>query len=553
MERGLEFGILGPVEVRLAGQLVEVPGASQRVLLARLLLDADRLISREQLLADLWVSPPSTGLSALYQRIAQLRQALEQAGAGRDVVQTRGTGYIIELGAHRLDLHRFEDAAGDADEALAAGRHADAAASLREALELWRGSPLAEFPEAPFAAAAGARLEESRLAALEKRLDADLALGHHLNVVGELEALAAEHPFREGFTAKLMLALYRAGRQADALEAYQDVRQVLVEELGVEPTAELQHLERAILQQDPTLVTPVEEDASAAEHDVRPDSPARSILVVPDNRSNLEQLVALGEPLTRRPPRELILTAIAAAGDQLAEMSALLERERAALVARRIPARAAAFTSEARGADIVRFASEQDVDVLLTDASARMLADGTLSADLELVLRESSCHVAVVVGGEQRDSESANAEVVLPFGGTEHDWAALDLSARFAASRGAPLTLLGSEARPEAGKRDASRLLARASMIAQRSSGVAAAPKLIPPGEEAILAASRSAGLLVVGLSERWADEGLGAARLALAQDAHPPMLIVRCAFGAHGMAAQDEFTRYTWSRAENS
>ena len=229
------------------------------------------------------------------------------------------------------------------------------------------------------------------------------------------------------------------------------------------------------------------------------------------------------------------MTAIASAGDELAEMSALLERERETLVMRRVPARAAAFTSEAHGADVVRLVNEQGVDILLTDAPAEMLAHGTLPLDLEVVLRESPCHVAVVVAGERRDSAAYGDEVVLPFGGTSHDWAALDLGARIAAERGVALTVLGSEARPDEGKRDASRLLAKASLIAQRVSGVGATPLLIPPGEEAILEASAYASLLVIGLSERWAEEGLGAARLAIAQGARPPTLIVRCGLRASG------------------
>ena len=253
--------ILGPLEMRASGRRVDVSAISLRALLARLLLDANRVISSEQLVADLWVSPPSTGVRALHQRVAQLRQVLERGGAGADLVDTRGAGYVIDIEGEQLDLRRFETSLAEGDSSFDRGRPDLAAAAFADALALWRGPPLAEFPDAPFATAAGARLEELRLVALEKRFDAQLALGRHLELIGELEEIAAQHPFRESFRAKLMLALYRGGRQAEALR-YHDTRRLLVEELGVEPTSALQELERAILRQDPALN--VQEPATAA-------------------------------------------------------------------------------------------------------------------------------------------------------------------------------------------------------------------------------------------------------------------------------------------------
>ena len=331
MARGLEFSILGPVEVRFEDRPIDVAATSLRALLARLLLGTSRVVSREQLMADLWVAPPSTGASALHQRLAQLRQVLDEGGAGKDVIQTRGTGYVIELEPGQLDLDRFEAAVARGDEALAADLPGDAVTAFRDGLALWCGPPLAEFPEAPFATAASARLDESRLAALEKRLQAELELGRHGDITGELAELAAQHPFREGFCAKLMLALYRAGRQAEALEAYQDTRRTLVEELGVAPTDELQELERAILQHEPSLGLRTKQDGRGVLPRSEPASLAGSVLVAPSEIANLPQLVAVGEPFARQPARELILAAIASTSAALARTSAALEAERVAI------------------------------------------------------------------------------------------------------------------------------------------------------------------------------------------------------------------------------
>ena len=169
-------------------------------------------------------------------------------------------------------------------------------------------------------------------------------------------------------------------------------------------------------------------------------------------------------------------------------------------------ARAASFTSESVGADLVRIAGTQNVDLLLTDAPAELLADGVLPAELAEIFRDAPCDVATVVSGDDR-SASGLESIVVPFGGTEHDWAGLEISAWLAASHRSTLTLLGTEARPERGKRDASRLLADVSLIVQRATGVAATPELVPPGGEAILEASQDAGFLVVGLSDRWTEE----------------------------------------------
>src|SRR5215216_6678295 len=194
---------------------------------------------------DLWgSSPPATAAKSIQLYVSRLRKAL-----GDDCLVTRPPGYVLRVDRSELDVARFERLVGEA-------RAADperAAGKLRAALDLWRGPPLADLAYEPFAQAEIARLEELRLEAVEARVDADLAMGRHAGLAGELEALLAEHPLRERLWGQLMLALYRSSRQAEALEAYRGARRVLSDGLGIEPSAELKRLEQAILEQDPSL------------------------------------------------------------------------------------------------------------------------------------------------------------------------------------------------------------------------------------------------------------------------------------------------------------
>src|SRR5213596_1254069 len=243
-----EFRVLGPVEASVEGEPIALPAAKPRALLAALLLDRNRVVPVSRLIDDLWGEvPPETAMKALQGYVSQLRKAI-----GPERLLTRPPGYELRVEDGELDLDRFERLAREGRELLAAGDSKAAAKRLSEALELWRGAPLAEFSE-PFARDAGARLEDERLAALEERIDADLALGRHARLVSELEQLVAQEPLRERPRAQLMLALYRSGRQADALELYRRTRETLSEELGIEPSLELQELERRMLQHDPTL------------------------------------------------------------------------------------------------------------------------------------------------------------------------------------------------------------------------------------------------------------------------------------------------------------
>jgi DNA-binding SARP family transcriptional activator len=256
----MDFRILGPLEVHgEGGQVLRLPSGRHRALLALLLLHANEVVPTDRLIDELWGAEPTENApTALYGYISQLRKALREGG--RQVLHTRAPGYLIELEREQLDATRAERLVAAGRAALREGEPAQAAPTLRDALALWRGPPLSEFAYEPFAQAEIRRLEELRLAALEERIEADLALGSHRDVIAELEALVAENPLRERVRRQLMLALYRAGRQAEALATYQAARHALVEELGIEPSRPLQELEQAILRQDPAL-DPVAEGA----------------------------------------------------------------------------------------------------------------------------------------------------------------------------------------------------------------------------------------------------------------------------------------------------
>jgi DNA-binding SARP family transcriptional activator len=212
----LAFRMLGPLEVVDAERPVALGGPKQRALLAILLLGRGEVISSDRLIDQLWGErPPATAAKTLQGYVSHLRKAL-----GDEVLLTRGGGYLLTTAPEQVDAERFEAIAADARQALAVGDASGARRLLGEALGLWRGEPLADLGYEPFAQSEIARLEEARLAALEDRIDADLALGHHRDLVGELEGLLEAHPNRDRLRGELMLALYRSGRQADALEVY---------------------------------------------------------------------------------------------------------------------------------------------------------------------------------------------------------------------------------------------------------------------------------------------------------------------------------------------
>ena len=245
----LEFRVLGPLEVWRNGSPVRVGGERQRAVLALLLLRANEVVATDQLVEALFgLEAPETASNSLQAAVSRLRQRLDP-----EVLLTRPRGYLLRVPPDRLDLIRFEELVARGGRMLAEDDAASATATLREALGLWRGPPLADLSNLEFAAAEIRRLDALRLAALVQRVDADLALGHHAEILPELDSLVAANPLQERLCGQLMLALYRSGRQADALEAFRRTRDVLDNELGLAPSRALRDLERSILRHDPSL------------------------------------------------------------------------------------------------------------------------------------------------------------------------------------------------------------------------------------------------------------------------------------------------------------
>jgi len=251
----VEYRILGPLEVLEGGEPVPLGRLKERLVLAVLLLHANEFVSRERLIDELWgESPPPTAKKAVNVYVSQLRKALTRNG--HDPIATADGGYRIRVGAEELDVAHLRQLLANARRCAAAGELEAAAEVLREALALWRGPTLAGLLLESHGRGEVAQLDELQLTTLMDRIDCELALGRHEDALGELHVLVGEHPLRERLRAQLMLALYRADRQAEALEAYQQAREVLVEELGIEPSPALQRLQKGILAQDPALELP---------------------------------------------------------------------------------------------------------------------------------------------------------------------------------------------------------------------------------------------------------------------------------------------------------
>ncbi len=257
-QAAIDFRVLGPLEVSRSGRPLSIGAGKPAALLALLLLHANEVVSTDRLIDGLWGDrAPKSAAKLLQGYVSHLRRSLAEGPGDQDraegVLLTRPSGYFLRLGPGQLDAERFRTLLEEARTALARGDAGAASLTLRQALELWRGPPLTDFAYEAFAQEEIARLEELRLMALEERIGADLALGRQAELVGELEALTARHPLRERLRAQLMLALYRAGRQAEALAVYRSARSLFVEELGIEPSRSLHDLEAAILRQDPSL------------------------------------------------------------------------------------------------------------------------------------------------------------------------------------------------------------------------------------------------------------------------------------------------------------
>ena len=297
----MEFRILGPLEVVDGDAVIDIPGTKLRALLALLLLHPNQVMSVDRLVDALWGStPPKTAPNTLQTHVSHLRKALSRLDAVGDgqVIVTRTPGYVLLVDPERIDAGRFTQFAQEGRQALADGAPGEAAVRFSQALSLWRGPALADFAFEPFASSEGARLEELRLDVVADRMEAELTLGHHSDIAAELRQLVEAHPLRERLWAQLMTALYRCGRQAEALRAFSELRRVLGEELGIEPSAELQRLEEAVLLQKPeldwdppTVSVPPSRPASA----VRQNLPLQLTTFVGRERELDQVIDALGE------------------------------------------------------------------------------------------------------------------------------------------------------------------------------------------------------------------------------------------------------------------
>ena len=246
----MQFNLLGPIQVVDKGHVRTPSSPKQRTVLSLLLLRSNELVSTEALVEELWRdrSPPSA-MSTLQTYIYQLRKMFLNGNHDPhgQILLTKTTGYLLRLQPVQLDIHHFGELARQGREALADGRTERASTLLHKALNLWRGPALADVEAGPRLEAHITRLHESRLSVLEQRIEADLRLGRHRELIGELKALAAEHPFHEWFYMPLMVALSLSGRRWEALEVYRVLRRVLREELGLEPSVAVERLQQAIL------------------------------------------------------------------------------------------------------------------------------------------------------------------------------------------------------------------------------------------------------------------------------------------------------------------
>jgi DNA-binding SARP family transcriptional activator len=529
----LDFRILGPLEVVTEAGPVRLGGPKQRGTLAILLLNANHVVSVDRLADDLYAgAAPVTAVTQVQRQISDLRKLLGAA----QTVETRAPGYVLRLTSEQLDLQRFERLTAEATRSLDAGEPQRAADLLREALALWRGPALADVAYESFAQPAIERLEEIRLAALEQRIDADLALGRHAELVGELDQLVGEYPLQERFCAQLMLALYRAGRQPEALDVYRGIRKQLVELFGLEPTPALQQLEQAILTHDASLA------AVRVAPDLGSGAFGRAVLVVASASDRLDALLSVAEPLALSARRELIVARLLQDERDLEQEATAANARRASL---RAETRTAVFTTLDPAADVHRLASTNDVGVVLVDGPLGLEADRVPDA-LRAMFERSPADVGVL--SARGGAKESRAGVFVPFGGGEHDWAALELGAWLASASGTPLRLVGTKADARSGRRDASRLLADASLAAQRVVGVDTRPVLAEPTEDGLMAAVEDATFVVAGISPRWRSEGIGDSRRALVRRANSPVLLVHRGPRPSGLAPRESRTRFSWT-----
>jgi SARP family transcriptional regulator, regulator of embCAB operon len=314
----VEFRVLGPLEVLVDGKAIPLGGAKQRSVLAMLLCEANRVVSAEKMAAVIWDEDMDEKARGVLQvHVSNLRKALTPAAAasgGKDLIATKAPGYQLTAAESELDLLCFEADLKKARSAFIGGNAIRASGLYNSALDLWRGTPLADLQHEPFAQRTAMRLNTLRIQAIEGRLEADLAAGRHAELIGELQSRVEDHPLNEQFVSLLMLALYRSGRQADALRVFRECRDRLGDELGLDPRQSLRELESRILAQDPRLDPPRENETDLSLPTLLPSSARllRAVLVVNGSTVSLDQKVT---SIGRRKDRDILLEDLQASRD----------------------------------------------------------------------------------------------------------------------------------------------------------------------------------------------------------------------------------------------
>jgi len=506
----VDVRLLGPVEALAEGRTLDLGAPKARAVLALLALDHGRAVAASRLVDELWGErPPPSAAKALQVYVSQLRKAL-----GPATIATEAHGYRLAASAASVDVAEFEARVAAGRSALASG-HADvAAAALGDALALWRGDALEDLRGEVGLAPARAHLDELRLVVEELRGDAVLAGGGGESHLPQLAGIAREHPLRERFQEQLMLALYRAGRQAEALDVYASLRGRLHDELGLEPSPRLRELQQAILRQDPSL-------GGRAE-------PAGPPPVVAAGHAP-ERLALVAEPLARSNGAELVLLTTVRDSAALGEAVRRLEPLRGDAV------RVAAFVSRRPVADVMSLAAREVASVVVLQ-----IARDTLAEPLPAEVVESTCDVALYVDG---DGDVPGERVSVLHGGADEDWAGVELATTLARSTGRALRLIGAQV----GEADASLLLARSSLAVQRFGGVTAEGALFDAEAPETLREVVDESLLVAGVtaspSARLADAVVALGDLGV------PLLLVRRGSRAGLLQPSQTWTRFSWSR----
>lgn len=520
----LRFRVLGPFEVLDAQGPLVLGSARRRALLALLTLNAGRVVSAERLVDALWGdSPPRTAVHVLQVYVSDLRRALPP-----EVLVTVAPGYALRVAEDALDLVEFERLVARGRSSLTAGDTVSASESLRQALALWRGPVLEDLADEGFVKVEARRLEELRLAAIELDAEAALARGDDPDLVAHLLTLVAEHPFRERPHALLMRALAASGRQAEALDVFATVRARLTDELGIEPGSELRAAQTAVLRQESSAgpAAPI---------------PVGSVVAVATDPARLAAIARAARLPAEAAGREIVLAAVlhsstTAPGDVTSAATQAQEAQRSVPG----PGRSAAFRSRVPAADIASLAAEHNADLVVLDAAGMIGRHGDLTDWVVAALSDITADVALLPG----DAPLAGLGFGVPFGGSEHDWAATEFAALLARAAGVSLRVIGSLTDDD----DASRLVARAGLAVQRAIGIAVDPVLAQPNVVGLLDALEGVNA-VIGVSERWRSEGLGSFRQQLVA-AKPGTLVLRRGLRPSLLAAPAAGTRFAWSVA---